>query len=199
MASASATSPIIWRPSQPSSIRMVLGRRPKPKPLDPARFFGGAPETDKSDSLRQTWYNPETETPQLGPLTYETLIGSTPLVDISGLLDPKKCKLPGQITLLAKVEYFNPSFSIEDRVVRFMFDRAESSGELRPEMTVIVTGSYNLCVATAMTAAIRGFGCVVCCLATLSREAQDSLKAYGARVVSRYFFCFLFEKKTVTS
>jgi len=178
-----ATSPIIWRPVPPSAVRHVSGRRPKPKPLDPARFFGGAPETDKSDSMHQTWWNPETETPQLGPLTYETLIGSTPLVDISGLLAPKSLKC-AQVTLLAKVEYFNPSFSTEDRVVRFIMDRAESAEDLCAEMNVVVTGSYNVCVSTAMTAAMRGFGCVVCCEATLPREAQDSLKAYGARVVT---------------
>ena len=65
----------------------------------------------------------------------EALIGSTPLIDLSGLL-PEDVRATGA-RVLGKYEATNPGGSVKDRVARYMLDAAEASGELQPGGTAI--------------------------------------------------------------
>ena len=60
----------------------------------------------------------------------ENLIGNTPLVDLSALVD-------GRATLLGKREATNPGGSVKDRIARAMVDAAEADGSLAPGGTII--------------------------------------------------------------
>jgi cysteine synthase A len=75
------------------------------------------------------------------------LVGRTPLVRINRLA----AGLPGQI--VAKLEFFNPANSVKDRIGVAMIAAAESSGALKPGMTVVEPTSGNTGIALAMVCA----------------------------------------------
>src|SRR3989344_6196126 len=79
------------------------------------------------------------------------LIGKTPLVKINKLNPNPK------ITLLAKLEYFNPGGSVKDRIGVAMVDRAEKMGKLKKGGTIVEPTSGNTGVGLALVAAIRGY------------------------------------------
>jgi len=110
---------------------------------------------------------------------YEDLIGSTPLVDISRLANPK---VDG-IKVLAKCEFFNPGFSMKDRIVKNIFDKAEEAGLLKPGGTVVAASSGNTGAAVAMLAAMRGYKAVITTSPKCSEEKMSSIRAYGAKLI----------------
>ena len=79
----------------------------------------------------------------------EAIIGSTPLVDLSGLVD-------GAATIYGKYEATNPGGSVKDRIARAMLDAAEKDGSLKPGGTVIEPTSGNTGVGLAALGAARG-------------------------------------------
>lgn len=108
----------------------------------------------------------------------EDLIGSTPLVDLSGLLG-KGC----DVRLLGKLESANPGGSAKDRVARAMVDAAEREGRLTPGGTIVEPTSGNTGVGLAMVAAARGYHLVLTMPDTMSVERRALAAAYGAEVV----------------
>lgn len=108
----------------------------------------------------------------------EDLIGSTPLVDLSGLLG-KGC----DVRLLGKLESANPGGSAKDRAARAMVDAAEREGRLTPGGTIVEPTSGNTGVGLAMVAAARGYHLVLTMPDTMSVERRALAAAYGAEVV----------------
>ena len=108
----------------------------------------------------------------------EDLIGSTPLVDLSGLLG-KGC----DVCLLGKLESANPGGSAKDRVACAMVDAAEREGRLTPGGTIVEPTSGNTGVGLAMVAAARGYHLVLTMPDTMSVERRALAAAYGAEVV----------------
>ena len=105
------------------------------------------------------------------------LIGNTPLVRLRRVTEG----IP--ITVLAKVEYFNPGGSVKDRIAVRMVDAAEQEGVLRPGGTIVEPTSGNTGVGLAMVAQERGYKCIFVCPDKVSTDKIDTLKAYGAEVV----------------
>ena len=106
----------------------------------------------------------------------ENLIGSTPLVDLSALVD-------GRATLLGKREAANPGGSVKDRIARAMVDAAEADGTLKPGGTIIEPTSGNTGVGLAMIAAERGYHMILVMPETMSIERRKLAAAYGAEIV----------------
>ena len=106
----------------------------------------------------------------------ENLIGSTPLVDLSALVD-------GRATLLGKREAANPGGSVKDRIARAMVDAAEADGTLKPGGTIIEPTSGNTGVGLAMIAAERGYRMILVMPETMSVERRKLAAAYGAEIV----------------
>ena len=106
----------------------------------------------------------------------EALIGSTPLVDLSGLVD-------GAATIYGKYEATNPGGSVKDRIARAMLDAAEKDGSLKPGGTVIEPTSGNTGVGLAMLAAARGYKMILVMPETLSIERRKLAASYGAQIV----------------
>lgn len=104
-------------------------------------------------------------------------VGETPLVELS-----KICSNPF-VTLLAKLEFYNPSGSLKDRIVRFIIEHAERSGLLAPGGTIVENTSGNTGAAVAMIAAMKGYRAILTMPDKVSREKQQALKAYGAEIV----------------
>jgi len=113
--------------------------------------------------------------------TFDQLIGQTPLVDLSALLDPEAQEKG--VKVLAKAEFLNPGYSIKDRIIQHFFTEAEAKGELRSGMTVVAASSGNTGAATAMMCAMKGYKCIITTNAKCSTEKMDSIKAYGAELI----------------
>ncbi|MDQ1104640.1 cystathionine beta-synthase [Nocardioides zeae] len=111
------------------------------------------------------------------------LVGDTPLVQLSRVLD-RPPAVPGEgPVVLAKVEYLNPGGSVKDRIATRMIDAAEASGELQPGGTIVEPTSGNTGVGLAMVAQQRGYKCVFVCPDKVSEDKRNVLRAYGAEVV----------------
>jgi cystathionine beta-synthase len=111
---------------------------------------------------------------------YQTLlhtIGHTPLVKLQRL-----CPNPN-IHILVKLEFLNPGASIKDRIVSHIVDDAEKRGLLKPGGTIIENTSGNTGAAVAMIAAIRGYKAILTMPDKVSKEKQNTLKAFGAQII----------------
>ena len=106
----------------------------------------------------------------------EAIIGSTPLVDLSGLVG-------GAATIYGKHEATNPGGSVKDRIARAMLDAAEKDGSLKPGGTVIEPTSGNTGVGLAMLAAARGYKMILVMPETMSIERRKLAASYGAQIV----------------
>ncbi|HSM93069.1 MAG TPA: pyridoxal-phosphate dependent enzyme [Anaeromyxobacteraceae bacterium] len=104
-------------------------------------------------------------------------IGHTPLVRLNKVVDPEGA------TVLAKLEFMNPGGSIKDRMAVHILEKAERAGLLRPGGTIVENTSGNTGVGVAIAAAVKGYRCVFTMPDKMSREKQETLKAFGAQVV----------------
>lgn len=104
-------------------------------------------------------------------------IGNTPLVKLQKL-SPRP-----EVEIFVKLEYFNPSGSVKDRIVRHIIEDAEKEGLLQPGGTIVENTSGNTGAAVAMIAAIKGYKAILTMPDKVSTEKQNALKAFGAEIV----------------
>ena len=104
-------------------------------------------------------------------------IGNTPLVKL------QKINLYFNIEIYVKLEFFNPSGSIKDRMVKHIIEDAEAKGLLKKGGTIVENTSGNTGAAVAMIAAIKGYKAILTMPDKVSIEKQNSLKALGAKIV----------------
>ncbi len=105
------------------------------------------------------------------------VVGNTPLVRINRILDGAKAQV------YAKLEFYNPSSTVKDRIGIAMIDDAEKSGKLKPGGTIVEATSGNTGVALAMVGAARGYKVVLTMPDSVSKERRTLIKAYGAQLV----------------
>jgi len=104
-------------------------------------------------------------------------VGLTPLVRLNRVtagLRPVIC---------GKVEYFSPSGSLKDRILRHILEEAEKRGELRPGMTIIEATTGNTGISTALAGAVKGYPVIIVMPEGMSEERKKIIKAYGAQLV----------------
>jgi cysteine synthase A len=104
------------------------------------------------------------------------VVGNTPLVRINRIID-------GGAEVLAKLEFYNPSSSVKDRIGIAMIDAAEATGELKPGGAIVEATSGNTGIALAMVGAARGYRVILTMPDSMSRERRALLRAYGAELV----------------
>lgn len=109
----------------------------------------------------------------------DQLIGKTPILELGHI--EKKLGLGAKI--LAKLEYFNPSGSVKDRVAKAMLDAAEADGTLTPDSVIIEPTSGNTGIGLAAVAAARGYRTIIVMPETMSVERRQLMRAYGAEIV----------------
>lgn len=109
----------------------------------------------------------------------DELIGKTPLLELKKT--EKKFNLNAR--LLAKLEYFNLTGSVKDRVAKEMLDDAESRGVLRENTVIIEPTSGNTGIGLAAVGAARGYKVMIVMPDTMSAERRKLMKAYGAELV----------------
>ncbi len=107
------------------------------------------------------------------------LIGGTPLLELTNYEKDNNL----QAKVLAKLEYFNPAGSVKDRVAKAIIDKAEKSGKLKPNSTIIEPTSGNTGIGLCAVAAIRGYKIIITMPETMSVERRKLMKAYGAELV----------------
>ena len=105
------------------------------------------------------------------------MIGQTPVIKLNSL-NPK-----GHGEVYVKLEGKNPGGSIKDRAALGMIEAAESTGQIKPGMTIVEPTSGNTGIALAMIGRIKGYRVVVVMPETMSVERRMIMKAYGAEIV----------------
>lgn len=104
-------------------------------------------------------------------------IGDTPLVRINHL-NPNP-----NVNIYAKVEGFNPTGSIKDRIALQMIETAERRGALRHGQTIIEPTSGNTGIGLAMIGIVKGYDVVIVMSEAVSEERRKILKGLGATVI----------------
>ncbi len=105
-------------------------------------------------------------------------IGNTPLVELKRL-SPK----PG-VRIYAKLESYNPTGSVKDRVARAMIEDAEEKGAIRPRQTILEPTSGNTGISLAMICKRKGYRLKVVMPDNVTAERTELLRMYGAEIVS---------------
>ena len=104
-------------------------------------------------------------------------IGNTPLVRIN-----KLCPNPA-VRIYAKLEGFNPTGSIKDRIALKMVEQAEQEGTLTKDKIIIEPTSGNTGIALAMIGVLRGYRVQIVMSSAVSVERQKMIKAFGAEII----------------
>ncbi len=104
------------------------------------------------------------------------LIGNTPLVQLRRVVPP------GAL-VLAKLEAFQPGYSVKDRIAVSMIREAERQGVIRPGATIVEPTSGNTGIGLAWVAAAKGYHCVLVMPESVSTERRMVLRRLGAQVV----------------
>ena len=104
-------------------------------------------------------------------------IGNTPLVELKRL-SPK----PG-VRIYTKLESYNPTGSVKDRVARSMIEDAESRGAIQPGQTILEPTSGNTGISLAMICSRKGYPLKVVMPDNVTTERTQLLRMYGADIV----------------
>lgn len=107
------------------------------------------------------------------------LISNTPLVEVGHIEE----KFGLKARVLVKLEYFNATGSVKDRVAKAMIEDAEEKGILKPGATIIEPTSGNTGIGLAAIATAKGYRTIIVLPETMSVERRNIIKAYGAEIV----------------
>ena len=105
-------------------------------------------------------------------------IGHTPLVPL------RRISRGVASEIFAKLEFMNPMGSVKDRIAKYMLEKAEAEGRLRPGQTIIENSSGNTALGLALVAIQKGYRLKVVVRDSLSKEKRDLLDALGVEVVA---------------
>lgn len=86
------------------------------------------------------------------------------------------------VNIYAKLEGFNPTGSIKDRIALKMIEQAEKSGKLKKGKTILEPTSGNTGIALAMIGAVKGYGVEIVMSKAVSVERVRMIRAFGAEV-----------------
>ncbi|HCC21166.1 MAG TPA: cysteine synthase A [Verrucomicrobiales bacterium] len=104
-------------------------------------------------------------------------VGNTPLIKLNSVTKGLDAEV------LVKAEFFNPVFSVKDRIGRSMIEAAEKDGQLKPGGTIIEPTSGNTGIALAFVARAKGYRCILTMPETMSMERRVLLRMLGAEIV----------------
>lgn len=107
------------------------------------------------------------------------LIGHTPLLELTHI----EKELGLKAKLVAKLEYFNATGSVKDRIAKKMIEDAEASGILKPGAVIIESTSGNTGIGLASVGTSKGYRVIIVMPDTMSVERRKLMKAYGAELV----------------
>lgn len=104
-------------------------------------------------------------------------IGNTPMIPLRRVTEP------GMATVLMKMEAWNPSGSLKDRIVKYIIEEAENSGTLQAHQIIIDASSGNTGIAIAMVATLKGYRSRIYMPETKSVERRKIMRTWGTELV----------------
>jgi cysteine synthase A len=104
-------------------------------------------------------------------------VGNTPMVRLNRIVSD------GSATVYAKLESFNPMWSVKDRIAKAMIEAAERKGKVSKDTTIIEPTSGNTGIGLAMVCAVRGYKLILTMPDTMTVERRSIMAALGARIV----------------
>jgi cysteine synthase len=105
------------------------------------------------------------------------VIGHTPMVELKRI-SPKQ-----SVRLFAKLEYYNPTGSIKDRIAKAMIERAEEQGAIQPGQTILEPTSGNTGISLGLICRLKGYPLKVVMPENVTEERTKLLRMYGAEIV----------------
>lgn len=108
----------------------------------------------------------------------QELIGNTPLVKLNYINEKK------DVNLFAKLELYNPSGSVKDRIGQYMIADAKTKGKLKPGYTIIEATAGNTGLGIAFAALNKGYHIIFVVPTKFSMEKQKLMKALGATIIN---------------
>jgi [CysO sulfur-carrier protein]-thiocarboxylate-dependent cysteine synthase len=105
------------------------------------------------------------------------VIGNTPIVELKRLA-PKE-----NVRLFAKLEFYNPTGSVKDRVARSMIERAEREGAIEPGQHILEPTSGNTGISLGLICRLKGYPLTVVMPENVTEERTKLLQMYGAEIV----------------
>lgn len=107
------------------------------------------------------------------------LIGNTPLIELKAIEE----KYGLEAKIIAKLEYFNATGSVKDRIAKAMIEDAEEKGILKEGSVIIEPTSGNTGIGLAAVGTSKGYKVIIVMPETMSIERRKLMKAYGAELV----------------
>ena len=104
-------------------------------------------------------------------------VGNTPLIKLNHVTEGLDAEI------FVKAEFFNPLFSVKDRIGKAMIETAEAEGKIKPGGSIIEATSGNTGIALAFVARAKGYKCVLTMPETMSIERRVLLRSLGAEIV----------------
>ena len=104
-------------------------------------------------------------------------IGNTPLVELKSF-SPRQ-----NVQIFAKLEGFNPSGSVKDRIAKMMIEEAEASGNIKPGTILLEPTSGNTGIALAMIARVKGYEFTAVMPDNVTQERRQMLELFGANII----------------
>jgi len=104
-------------------------------------------------------------------------VGNTPLIKLNAVTEGLDCEV------FVKAEFFNPLFSVKDRIGKAMIETAEKDGILKPGGKIVEATSGNTGIALAFVARAKGYQCILTMPETMSVERRILLRSLGAEII----------------
>jgi cysteine synthase B len=104
-------------------------------------------------------------------------IGNTPVVEL------KRLSPNDGVRLFAKLEFYNPTGSVKDRVAKSMIERAEAEGALQPGQRILEPTSGNTGISLAMICRLKGYRLTAVMPENVTEERTALLSMHGAEIV----------------
>lgn len=104
-------------------------------------------------------------------------IGNTPLIKLNRITEGLKADI------FAKLEYMNPMGSVKDRIAKYMIEKAEKEGKIKPGDTIVDNSSGNTALGLAMVCAVKGYKVKMVVRDSLSSEKIKFLKALNVELL----------------
>lgn len=104
-------------------------------------------------------------------------VGSTPVIRLNRLVPD------GSAAVYVKLESFNPTSSVKDRIAKSMIEAAERKGVVKKGTVIVEPTSGNTGIGLAMVCAVKGYRLVLTMPETMSVERRKLLSAFGAEIV----------------
>jgi cysteine synthase len=110
------------------------------------------------------------------PRSILDFVGDTPMMKLSAEHEG------GTWHFFAKLEFMNPTGSVKDRIARYIIERAEERGELRPGSVVVEATSGNTGIGLAMVCAVKGYKLIIVMPEHMSLERRKIMTSMGAEL-----------------